>query len=121
MAGPSAAAGGDAGTRPRPGAPKPALSWEILNGWEAVIASIANPLLPPTNNDAERALRHAVIARPITFGTRTDEGSRLYAAGPSVIDTCRKRGVDPWSYARDLIAAARKGSSLPSIPAKLAA
>ena len=32
--------------------------------------------LPPTNNDAERALRHAVIARRISFGTRTDEGSR---------------------------------------------
>ena len=77
-------------------------------------------LLPPTNNDAERALRHAVIARRITFGTRTDEGSRFYAAGLSVIDTCRKRGVDPWTYARDLIAAARKGSALPSIPAKLA-
>jgi len=45
----------------------------------------------------------------------------FYAAGLSVIDTCRKRGVDPWTYARDLIAAARKGSSLPSIPAKLAA
>lgn len=98
-----------------------ALAREILNDWEAVIAFVANPLLPPTNNDAERALRHAVIARRITFGTRTDEGSRFYAAGLSVIDTCRKRGVDPWTYARDLIAAARKGSSLPSIPAKLAA
>jgi IS1 family transposase len=98
-----------------------ALAREILNDWEAVIAFVANPLLPPTNNDAERALRHAVIARRITFGTRTDEGSRFYAAGLSVIDTCRKRGVDPWTYARDLIAAARKGSSLPSIPVKLAA
>jgi hypothetical protein len=64
---------------------------------------------------------HAVIARHIRFGTRTDEGSRFYAAGLSVIDTCRKRGVDPWTYGRNLIAAARKGSSLPTIPAKLAA
>jgi transposase len=98
-----------------------ALAREILNDWEAVIAFVAEPLLPPTNNDAERALRHAVIARRISFGTRTDEGSRFYAAGLSVIDTCRKRGVDPWTYGRDLIAAARKGSSLPSIPATVAA
>jgi hypothetical protein len=98
-----------------------ALAREILNDWEAVIAFVAEPLLSPTNNDAERALRHAVIARRISFGTRTDEGSRFYAAGLSVIDTCRKRGVDPWTYGRDLIAAARKGSSLPGIPARLAA
>lgn len=78
-----------------------ALAREILNDWEAVIAFVAEPLLPPTNNDAERALRHAVIARRISFGTRTDEGSRFYAAGLSVIDTCRKRGVDPWTYGRD--------------------
>jgi transposase len=97
------------------------LAREILNDWEAVIAFVAEPLLSPTNNDAERALRHAVIARRISFGTRTDEGSRFYAASLSVIDTCRKRGVDPWIYGCDLIAAARKGSSLPSIPAKAAA
>jgi len=66
-------------------------------------------------------LRHAVIARRISFGTRTDEGSRFYAAGLSVIETCRKRGVDMWAYARDLIAAARKGAGLPKIPAIAAA
>ena len=97
-----------------------ALAREILNDWDAVIAFVTNPDLPPTNNDAERALRHAVIARRISFGTRTDEGSRFYAAGLSVIDTCRKRGVDPWTYGRELIAAARKGATLPRIPANAA-
>src|SRR5271156_4169156 len=70
------------------------LAGEILNDWDAVVAFVSDPNLPPTNNEAERALRHAVIARRISFGTRTDEGSRFYAAGLSVIDTCRKRGVD---------------------------
>ena len=41
------------------------LANEILNGWDAVIAFVHDPRLPPTNNDAERALRHAVIARRI--------------------------------------------------------
>ena len=53
-----------------------ALAREILNDWEAITAFVTNPNLPPTNNDAETALRHAVIARRISFGTRTDEGSR---------------------------------------------
>jgi len=55
------------------------------------------------------------------FGTRTDEGSRFYAAGLSVIDTCRKRGVDPWAYACSLIAAARAKRPLPDIPVQAAA
>jgi hypothetical protein len=93
------------------------LAGEILNDWDAVIAFVSDPSLPPTNNDAERALRHAVIARRISFGTRTDEGSRFYAAGLSIIDTCRKRGVEPWAYACRLIAAARANLALPTIPA----
>jgi transposase len=92
------------------------LAGEILNDWNAVVAFVHDPRLPPTNNDAERALRHAVIARRISFGTRTDEGSRFYAAGLSVIETCRKRGVETWAYARDLIAAARAALPLPAIP-----
>jgi hypothetical protein len=92
------------------------LAREILNDWEAVIAFVDEPGLPPTNNDAERALRHAVIARRIGFGTRTDEGSRCYAAALSVIETCRKRALDVATYARDLIATARKGLPHPPIP-----
>ena len=97
------------------------LAGEILNDWDAVIAFVSDPSLPPTNNDAERALRHAVIARRISFGTRTDEGSRFYAASLSIVDTCRKRGVEPWAYACSLIAAARANLTLPTIPAKAAA
>jgi len=97
------------------------LAGEILNDWGAVIAFVADPNLPPTNNDAERALRHAVIARRISYGTRTDEGSRFYAAGLSVIDTCRRRGIDPWPYACSLVAAARANLTLPLIPAMAAA
>ncbi|MDB9374262.1 IS66 family transposase [Nodularia sphaerocarpa] len=39
-----------------------ALAGEILADWDAVVACFYNSQLPPTNNEAERALRHAVIA-----------------------------------------------------------
>jgi transposase len=97
------------------------LAGEILNDWNAIVAFVFDPALPPTNNDAERALRHAVIARRISFGTRTAEGSRFYAAALSVIDTCRKRGVDTWAYACGLIAAARAGLPAPAIPTRAVA
>ena len=92
------------------------LAREILNDWDAVMAFVYDPRLPPTNNDAEWALRHAVIARRISYGTRTAEGSRLYAAGLSVIETCRKRSLDPWAYARDLVAAVRTAAPAPAMP-----
>jgi hypothetical protein len=94
-----------------------ALAKEILNDWDAVVAFVKNPNLPPTNNDAERALRHAVISRRISFGTRTPEGSRAYAALLSVIETCRRRNQDPWAYIAQTIANARKGISPLPIPA----
>jgi transposase len=57
-----------------------ALAREILNDWDAVVAAVNSPDLPLTNNEAERALRHAVIARRISYGTRTTEGSIAYSS-----------------------------------------
>ena len=90
-----------------------ALAKEILNDWDAVVAFVKNPELPPTNNEAERALRHAVIARRIGYGTRTPEGSLAYSSLLSVIETCRLRQVNPWIYIASVIALARKGLSPP--------
>lgn len=97
-----------------------ALAREILADWDAVVAFVKNPGLPPTNNDAERALRHAVISRRICFGTRTPEGSRAYAALLSVIETCHRRSVDPWAYITQTIALGRKGTAPVAIPLPVA-
>jgi transposase len=86
-----------------------ALAREVLNDWAAITAFVTNPDLPATNNEAERALRDAVIARRISNGTRTEEGSAAYAATLSVFETCRRRGIEPWRYITDLLARARKG------------
>jgi len=91
------------------------LANEILNDWDAVVAFVKNPGLPATNNEAERALRWIVIFRKITFGTRTTEGSRSYAALISVIETCRLRNIDPWDYIAKVIAQGRKGLPHPPI------
>jgi hypothetical protein len=94
-----------------------ALACEILYDWDAVVAFVKTPRLPPTNNFAERALRHAVILRRITFGTRTPEGSLACASLLSVIQTCRLRQVDPWSYIAQTIARGRKGLKPLPLPA----
>ena len=55
-----------------------ALAVELLNDWEAIFAVLHQTNLPLTNNDAERALRHWVIARRLSHGTRTAAGSRAF-------------------------------------------
>lgn len=93
------------------------LAREILNDWDAIVAFVRNPGLPATNNEAERALRIAVIARRLSFGTRTEEGSAAFAASLTVVETCRRRKVDPWAYIADTLARARAGVMHQPIPA----
>lgn len=68
-----------------------ALAVELYNDWEAIFQVLHHPELPLTNNAAERALRHWVIARRLSHGTRTAVGSRAFTLLASVIDTCRQR------------------------------
>ena len=94
-----------------------ALAVELLNDWEAIFRVLAHPHLPLTNNLAERALRHWVIARAISHGTRTAVGSRVFSLLASVIDTCRLRGQSPWPYLALAITERRAGRALPALPA----
>jgi len=47
----------------------------------------------PTNNVAERALRHSVVHRKVTNGFRSNWGTKTYAALASVIDTAELSGI----------------------------
>lgn len=96
------------------------LAREFLNDWEAIWTVLEHPDLPLTNNLAEQFLRHWVIARRISFGTRTPQGSRAFALLASVIETCRLHNVSPWPYLAQVIAARRKGELAPPLPFSLA-
>jgi transposase len=52
----------------------------------------------PTNNASERALRHAVIWRKLSFGTQSSQGSRFVETLLTTVETCRQqsRGVFPF-------------------------
>jgi len=96
------------------------LAREFLNDWEAIWRVLEQPDLPLTNNLAEQCLRHWVIARRISFGTRSAQGSRAFALLASVIETCRLHQVSPWPYLAQVIAARRKGEPAPPLPFSLA-
>jgi hypothetical protein len=94
-----------------------ALAREFWYDWDTIWCVLNDPSLPLTNNEAERALRHWVIARRISFGTRTKEGTAAFTSIASVIDTCYKRKVSPWKYIADVIRLRRKGLPVPPLPA----
>jgi transposase len=98
-----------------------ALAHELLNDWDTFWVVLDHPELPLSNNEAERALRHWVIARRIGMGTRTPQGTRAFALLASVIETCRKRSVSPWPYLAEVIRQRRKGLPAPPMPAPVAA
>ena len=93
------------------------LARELLNDWDAIWTVLQYPHMPITNNLAEQALRHWVISRKISYGTRTRQGSRVYTILASVIDTCRQRDVSPWDYIAQVIGERRKNNPVPPLPA----
>ena len=94
------------------------LGVEFLNDWEAIFRVLEHPHLPLTNNIAERILRHWLILRRITHGTRTDQGSKTLAIMTSIFETCRLRNASPLRYVAQTIAARRKGLDVPPLPDK---
>lgn len=92
------------------------LAKEFLNDWQAIFRVVRRPYLPLTNNEAERSLRHWVIARKINLGTQSPRGSRVFALLAGVLDTCRKRGACSWRYLGRVLQAARRGVALPPLP-----
>jgi transposase len=65
---------------------------------EAYFRFLDDPSIEPTNNAAERALRHAVIDRRITQGTRGDAGSRWLERFLSIRETCRQQNRPLFDY-----------------------
>jgi transposase len=93
-----------------------ALARELLNDWDTFWVVLDHPELPLTNNAAERALRHWVIARRISHGTRTAQGTHAFSLLASVIETCRQRTVSPWPYLAQVVRQRRKDLSAPALP-----
>ncbi len=69
----------------------------------------------PTNNAAERALRHAVIWRKLSFGTQSAAGSRFVETLLTVVTTCRQQDRDVFAYLTSAVEAHYHGQRPPSL------
>ena len=64
---------------------------------------VAEPDVPSDNNPAERSLRHVVISRNISGGTRSERGTESKMTLASVFGTWRARGLNPLAACRQLL------------------
>ena len=63
------------------------------------------PGIEPTNNTAERALRHAVIWRKTSFGTQSDSGNRFVERVLTVAATLNQQGRSFTEFVADALSA----------------
>jgi transposase len=73
------------------------------------------PGVEPTNNAAERAVRHAVCWRKTSHGTQSERGSRFVERILTVVATCRQQGRSVMTFLREAIQAERTGTARPSL------
>ena len=73
------------------------------------------PGVEPTNNEAERALRHGVLWRHTSFGTHSAEGSRFVERLLTVRDTLRQQQRNVLDYLRMACDAAVSKQPAPSL------
>jgi transposase len=88
---------------------------EILRVEEGLWNFVWFPGVEPTNNAAERALRHAVIWRRISGGTASESGSRFVERMLTVVATCRQQGRNVLEYLTWCFEADRRGQLIPSL------
>ena len=72
----------------------------------------------PTNNASERALRHAVIWRKLSFGTQSVGGSRFVETMLTAIETCRQQSRNVFTYVTASVQAHLAGQLTPSLLAE---
>jgi len=76
----------------------------LLGNWEGLTRYLEDGDLEIDNNAAERALRLIVVGRKNWLFAGSDRGGRAAAILYSFTATCKRLGIDPFAYLRDIFA-----------------
>jgi transposase len=87
---------------------------ELLAGETHLWTFVRVEGIEPTNNDAERALRHGVIYRKASGGTDSEAGSRFVERMLTVVATCRQQDINVLDYLTRCYQAHLDGRPIPS-------
>jgi hypothetical protein len=84
-------------------APQATLCRRIEKYLPELFTFILDPTIPTTNNAAERSVRHIVIQRKISGGTRSPAGTSTLTRLATLFGTWRARGLDPLAACQRLL------------------
>jgi transposase len=71
--------------------------------WAALTRYLGHGFLSIDNNAAERALRPIAVGRKNWLHVGSDKGGRTAAVLVSLVESCRRCGVEPFAYIRDAL------------------
>jgi transposase len=91
---------------------------ELLSYFDNLWLFVYCPDVEPTNNAAERSLRHAVIWKHLSFGTQSDHGSRFVERLLTVIETCRQQKRNAFEFLVQSLNAQNANATPPSLLSK---
>jgi len=92
-----------------------ALSRDLLRQWDHLWTFAAVEGVEPTNNEAERVLRPAVLWRKGSFGVQSLSGARWVERILTVLATAAKRQTPVLAYLRSVSMARLHGFRSPSL------
>ncbi len=87
-----------------PRAPQTTLCQRLLRHLAELFVFVTDPAVPATNNAAERSLRHLVVSRKISGGTRSPTGTQTKLTLASLFGTWRAQGINPFAACQNLLA-----------------
>ncbi|MCC7531002.1 MAG: IS66 family transposase [Candidatus Melainabacteria bacterium] len=74
-----------------------------LNNWSALTQYVTDGDLKIDNNHTEREMKYIAMGKHAWLFFGSDKGARDHAIVLSVLSTCRRHGVEPWAYLKDVI------------------
>lgn len=74
-----------------------------LNNWKELKQYTTDGALKIDNNHTEREMKYISMGKKAWLFFGSDQGGKNDAIVSSVISTCRRHGVEPWSYLTDVI------------------
>lgn len=88
---------------------------ELLKHFESLWTFVKHDRVEPTNNLAERSVRHGVIWRKLSQGTASAAGSRYVETILSVLATCKQNQINPFEFVTQAVKAKVEAKTPPKI------
>ena len=91
---------------------------DILRQWDSLWVYIHHDGAVPTNNEAERSIRKAVLWRKVSLGVDSEDGARFAERMLTLAGTARRRGIDLLAWLTRALQAKLEERSPPAFQAR---